>query len=227
MGVPLTTLTQQPVQYNTFHFGGDDTSEGKSGLSGTIVQWDLHEKDDVFKTFIVFVVKKAFAFLDRFCLGTCLFGIHGLQGKLEECEYYQTGPGRNAQARMQIVTAFSGETVCRSIPVVQLAPADFEHYLKLGDQYFHRGQWAVQGEDPAGRKFAAMRVTDRTNGQVHVFTVHQRYRETCITANGGGSVWTTNIDNDQQMVRVGTQSACEFIQKLRASHHERFTIAPK
>src|ERR1043165_6723444 len=152
MGVPLTTLTQKPVQYNTFHFGGDDTSLGKSGLFGTIVQWDLNEKNDTFKANLVFIVKKSFAFLDRLCIGPCLFGYGGFSGKLEECEYYQKGLTRNGEARMQIVTALGGESVCRSVPVVSLASSDLECYLKLKDTYFQRGQWLVQGEDQAGRK---------------------------------------------------------------------------
>ncbi len=228
MGVPLTTLTQRPVQHNTFSFGGDDTSLGKSGLFGTIVEWDRNERNDTFKTNIVFVVKKLFQFLDSICIGTCLFGSEGFTGKLEECEYYQTGLTRNAQARMLVVDALGGEAACRMIPVVQLNPADFTDYLKLQDNYFRSGQWAVQGEDPAGRKFVAMRVVDRTNGHVHIFTAHQRYRETSITRwNTDGSTWTTNIDNDSEMVQVGTTHATHFIEKIRAGRHDRLTIAPK
>ncbi len=228
MGVPLTTLTQRPVQHNTFSFGGDDTSLGKSGLFGTIVEWDRNARNDTFKTNVVYFVKKAFEFLDKFCLGTCLFGSAGLTGKLEECEYYQTGLTRNAEARMKIVTSLGGEANCRMIPVVQLNPADFTDYLKLQDNYFRSGQWAVQGEDPAGRKFIAMRVAKRSNGEVHIFTAHQRLRETCITRwSCDGSTWTTNIDNDSQMVQVGTDHTTRFIDEIRANRHERFTIAPK
>jgi hypothetical protein len=108
MGVPLTTLTQKPVQYNTFSFGGDDRRLGKFGLFGTIVEWDLNERNDTFKTNMVFFVKIAFAFLDSIGLGTCCFGISGFEGKLKESEYYQTGPARNAEARMKIVTALGG-----------------------------------------------------------------------------------------------------------------------
>lgn len=228
MGVPLITLTQKPVEYNTFSFGGDDTSLGKSGLFGTIVEWDLNERNDTFKTNFVFFVKKAFAFLDSIGLGVCCFGSEGLKGKLEESEYYQTGLARNAEARMKVVTALGGEAACRNIPVVQLNRADFTEYLKLGDQYFARGQSFIQGEDPAGRKFASVRTINRRNGQVHVFTCHQRYRETCISRwNPDGGFWTTNIDDDTEMVRVGTPYTLEFIEKIRASRHERFSIAPK
>jgi len=223
MGVPLTTLTQKPVQYNTFHFGGDDTSLGKSGVFGTVAEWGLNQKNDTFKANLVFLAKKVFAFLDSIGLGACCFGADGLKGKLNESEYYQTTLARGAQARMKIVTAFGGEAVCNSVAVVSLRSSDLECYLKLKDNLFQRGQWLVQGEDPAGRKFAAMRVIDRTNGQVHVYTVHQRYRETCMD----GGIWTTNIDDDSQMVRVGTNHACKFIKQICTSRHERFSIAPK
>lgn len=227
MGVPLTTLTQKPVQYNTFSFGGDDTSLGKSGIFGKIVEWDLNERNDTFKANLVFFVKKAFAFLDSIGLGTCCFGISGFEGKLQESEYYQTGPARNAEARMKIVTALGGEAACRNIPVVQLNPADFEDYLKLRDHYFARGQSIIQGEDLAGRKFASIRTLDRTNGHVHVFTIQQRYRETCISSmSGGGSLWTVNIDDDSQMVGGG-DVARTFLEKIRANRYERFSIAPK
>jgi 3',5'-cyclic AMP phosphodiesterase CpdA len=223
----LTTLTQKPIQYDTFHFGGDDTNVGKSGLFGTIVQWDLNEKSDTFKSNFVFFVKKAFAFLDSIGIGTCFYGIGGFNGKLEKYKYYQTGLTRNAEARMKIVTALGGETVCRAIPVVQLNQADLTDYLKLQDNHFRSGQWVIQGEDSAGRKFVAMRTSDR-NGQVHIFTIHQRYRETCIHPDrDDGSSWTTNIDDDSVVVQVSTERTLEFIEKIRNSRHERFSIATK
>ncbi len=235
MGVPLTTLTQKPVQYNTFSFGGDDTSLGKSGIFGKIVEWDLNERNDTFKANLVFFVKKAFAFFDSIGAPLCCFCWFGIGGTfanlLKVREFYQTGPARNADARMKIVTALGGEAACRNIAVVQLNPADFQDYLKIRDNYFARGQSKVQGEDPAGRKFVSLRTIDRTNGQVHVFTCHQRYRETCISPNQDppqdGSLWTTNNDNDSHMVQVGTRHTLEFLEKIRANRHERFSIAPK
>jgi hypothetical protein len=227
MRTPLTSLTEKPVQYNTFSFGGDDTTLGKSGLFGTIVEWDLNAKDDCFKANFVFFVKKAFNFLDAIGPGTCFFGIDGFQGKLKECEMYQTGLDRNQKARERIIAAFGGEAICRSFRVVHLQDRDFTDYLKLGDGYFNRGESIVQGEDPAGRKFAAMRLVD-TAGRVRIATIHQRYRETCIIpySGAGGSMWTTNFHDGREMVRPATDDAVEFIQRIRDRQHE-LTLAPK
>jgi hypothetical protein len=228
MGVPLTTLTQQPVRYDTFHFGGDDTSLGRSGFFGTIAQWDLNAQDDCFKANFVFFIKKAFAFLDQIGIGTCFFGFEGFTGKIEDCQLYQTGPDRNRQARERIVTALGGEVACRSFRVVRLHSGDFTHYLKLGDGYFDRGESTVQGEDPAGRKFIAMRLADRA-GRVAIATIHQRYRETTILSygHGDGSMWTTNFNGGIEHVQPDTNHSVEFIQKVLGHRHELFTLAPK
>jgi hypothetical protein len=227
MGTPLTTLTQKPIQYNTFSFGSDDTSIGKSGFFGTIAQWDLNAKDDCFKANFVFLVKKAFAFLDAIGIGMCFFGRYGFIGEIEDCEHYQTGPLRNQQAREKVVAALGGESVCRSIPVVNFNAQDLTDYLKLGDEYFRGGQWVVQTEDPAGRKAVVMRLVDRL-GTVHTATAHQRYRETCF--RNTGDVWTLNFVAENLRgfgVDPNTDRVAEFIEKVRTLRHEQFAPAPK
>jgi hypothetical protein len=222
MGAPLTTLTEKPIQHSTFSFGGDDTKLGKSGLFGTVVEWDLNAKEDCFKANIVFFVKKAFELLDGLRIGNCCFGTSGFQGRWEECEMYQTGLERNRTARERIVAAFGGEVPCRSFRVVNLQDQNFRDYLRLDDAYFNRGESIIQGEDPAGRKFAVMRLVDAA-GQVRIATIHQRYRETCIPR---GSMWTTNFYGGSEMVPPNTDAAVEFIQKICARRHE-LTLAPK
>ena len=229
MGTPLTTLTQRPVVHNTFSFGGDDVplmEQKKWGLFGTVAEWDINAKDDCFKANFVFFVKKAFAFLDAIGMGTCFFGIGGFNGKLEDCNHYQTGPIRNQQARGKIINALGGEAVCAAIPVVNFNATDLTDYLKLGDAYFRGGQWIVQTEDDAGRKAVVMRLTDRL-GHVQIATAHQRYRETCFHNEGGG-LWTVNFEsNDHGGVNPDTDHVVEFIEKVRTRRHQEFTPTPK
>ncbi len=229
MGVALNSLTQQPIQHSQFSFGGDDTRLGKSGLFGKIVSWDLHARNDCFKTNFVFLMKKAFAFLDAIGVGTCFFGRSGFTGKIRTCQQYQTGLDRNREARERVVNALGGAAVCGNIPSVTIQANHFTDYLKLGDQYFRSGQSIVQGEDLAGRKFAVMRLSDRS-GNTHIATIHQRYRETCIDSSGiygDGSLWTLNFNSDGQPVAVGTDRVVEFIEKVRTNRHEQFTLAIK
>lgn len=225
MSAPLVSLTQNPVQYSTFSFGGDDTQLGRSGLFGTVAEWDRNAKDDCFKAHFVFFVKKAFAFLDTIGIGKCALGYGGFMGKIKECDYYQTGLDRNKAAREKIVAAFGGESACQAIPIVKLNDRDFQDYMKLGDAYLASGQWGAQGEDHAGRKFALLRVADRA-GRVHTATLHQRYRETCIHPGfGDGSLWTLNLRNDS--VQPNTDRTAEFVEKVRTGRHPEYSIAPK
>ena len=172
--------------------------------------------------------KKAFAFLDFVGIGTCFYGAVGFTGQLNICESYQTGLERNKQAREKIIAALGGGAACSAIPVVNFNPGHLSDYLKLGDAYFSRGQSIVQGEDAAGRKFVLLRLTDHTGG-LAIATIHQRYRETCISGlSGGGSLWTSNLSWDRSFpVDVGTDNAVEFIQKVRTRQHPGFTLAPK
>ncbi|MBS0603447.1 MAG: hypothetical protein JSS60_00250 [Verrucomicrobia bacterium] len=226
MSAPLTSLTQKPIQYSTFSFGGDDTQLGQSGLFGTVTEWDRNAKEDSFKSNVVFFLKKAFDFLDTVGIGTCVFGNRGFSGQLEDSAYYQTGLDRNKQAREKIVTALGGEAVCSRIPVVNLRQSDFKDYLALGDEYFRGGDWVVQGEDPAGRKFALLRLADRT-GRIVTATVHQRYRETCINRiSSGGSLWAVNF-NGREGGDANTDRVADFVQQVRTMRHGEFTIAPK
>jgi hypothetical protein len=231
MSAPLTSLTQKPVEYNTFSFGGDDTSLGKTGFFNSIAEWDRNSSGDACKANFIFLVKKTFQFLDAIGIGTCVFGYGGFGGQLDNAMYNQTGLDRNRAAREKIVNALGGQDVCQRIPVVNLDQRDFEDYMKLGNEYFRGGQWVAQGEDPAGRKFALLRIADRA-GRVFTATVHQRYRETCILrASGGGSLWTVNIAANGQLDgrfgEVNTDRAADFIQRVRTNRHEEFTVAPK
>lgn len=222
--------TQKPVTQSTFIFGGDDTHLGRTGFFGTVVQWDRTAQQDSFKANFVFFIKKAFAFLDASGIGTCFYGITGFGGKLKECENYYDGPEHNRQAREKIIAALGGEAICAAIPVVQIQPSDFTDYLKLGDQYFSRGQSVVQGEDPAGRKFVLLRMADRT-GRIVTATIHQRYRETCISRHGeGGGLWVSNLPAGYfsiDFIELGVDNVAEFIQKLRTHQHRDFTLTPK
>ena len=225
----LTTLTNKPIQYSPFAYGGDHTQLGKSGFFGTFVQWDLNAKNDCFKANFVFLVKKAFAFLDFIGIGTRYFEHGGFIGKIKECERYQTGLARNAEARQKIVNALGGSAICARIPIVQLNSEDFHEYLRLRDRYFRGSEWVVQGEDPAGRKFVSMRTADRS-GNIHFATAHQRYRETCINKNeagSDGSQWTLTFENGPELNTLQTASVVEFIQKVRTNQHEQFSVAPK
>ncbi|GEM_PF-5016007 len=228
----ILSLTQKPVTQNTFSFGGDDTSLGKTGLFETIVEWDRTSQPDSFKAYFVFFVKKSFEFLDVIGVGTCIYGATGLAGKLKECEYYLDGPQRNRQAREKIIAALGGEAVCAVIPVVQIQQSDFTDYLKLGDAYFRSGQSMVQGEDLAGRKFVLLRMADRT-GRIVIATIHQRYRETCIAKGAGGDLWVSNPTNNigltqLDLIQVGVDRVAQFIQTVRAgTHNQRLTLAPK
>jgi hypothetical protein len=231
MGVALTTLTQVPVPTNTFTYGGDSTQKGRTGFFGKFVQCDIDAKNDCFKANFIFIVKKLFSFLDWIGVGTCFFGITGFQGKINECERYQTGLDRNRQAREKIVNALGGSQVCERIPSVSLAAGDLTDYLKLGEEYFQGGQWVVQGEDQAGRKFAAMRIVDG-QGNVNVATAHQRYRETHIDGTGvrgDGSLWTVNFKFDLRdfQVQIETDAVATFIEQVRTGRHPQFSIAPK
>ena len=229
MGVPLTSLTDKPVQFNTFSYGGDDTQLGYSGPFGTITQWDLNSKEDCFKSHFIFFVKQAFVFLDKIGVGQFLYGISGFEGKLKKCERYQTGLERNRQAREKIVNALGGAEVCRRIPSITMNAAQFPDYLRLDDDSFQGGQWVVQGEDPAGRKFIVMRLNDR-QGNLCIATAHQRYRETSINGSGiyqDGSNWTLNFDLDGLPVCIDTDRIAEFIEKVRTLRHEQFSIATK
>lgn len=228
----ILSLTQKPVTQNTFSFGGDDTSLGRTGLFGTVVEWDRTAQQDSFKAHFVFFVKKSFAFLDAVGIGTCIYGAPGFAGKLRDCEYYYDGPKFNRQAREKIIAALGGEVVCAAIPVVQMQQSDFSDYLKLGDTYFRRGQSIVQGEDLAGRKFVLLRLADRT-GRIVIATIHQRYRETCIAKGAGGGLWVSNPTNNFGMtqldlIQIGVDRVAQFIHAVRTGrHNQHLTLAPK
>lgn len=228
MSGSILSLTQKPVSYNTFSFGGDDTGLGRTGFYGTVVEWDKNAKDDCFKANFVFFIKKAFAFLDSIGIGTCFYGATGFTGELDKCEYYQSGPERNKLAREKIITALGGVADCVGIPITQFNPDHLRDYLKLGDEYFSRGQTTVQGEDVAGRKFVLLRLADRA-GRIVIATIHQRYRETCISRlSSGGALWTSNLPSPyESLADVGTDKTVEFIQKVKARQHQEFTLAPK
>ncbi len=226
MSIPLNSVTQKPVEY--FNYGFDDTELGQSGFFGTVVQWDIHEKEDSFKAHFVFIVKKAFEFLDFVGIGSVTFGEDGFSGQLTECYAYQTGIERNKDAREKIAQALGGKDVCNDIPVVDLQKHDFTDYLKLGDAYFRSGEWVVQGEDPAGRKFVLLRVVHRTTGKPEIMTVYQRFRETSIVPGSkyDGSLWMVG-DETGFPVRFNVDEAAEFIEKIRTFTHEQFVIALK
>ena len=215
MGVPLTTLTQKPVLYDVTKFGGDVPQLKLSGLFGTIVQWDADAKDDVFKANFVFIMKRAFEFLDVVGIGACIYGDDGFNGKISEYKaklrehygMYEYLLRRNGLERAKIIYALGGDAVCRTIPVVQLNPEGFQEFLKLSEQNFPQGHSIVQGEDPAGRKFVSMRLCDLTLTNLFIVTAHQRYRETHID----GGRWVLNFT---QVVAgyADTDSVAKFIE---------------
>lgn len=226
MTTPLLSLTQLPVQYSTFEFGGDDTQTGRSGLMGRITEWDLDENKSCFVANFIFVVKKLFDFLDAMGIGTCFFGMGGFKGKMREYEYYLTGLERNRAAREAIVHALGGEEVCRGFRTVALNASDFTGYIKLSDTHFNSGESIIQAEDPAGRKLVALRLTHRASGAVYIATVHQRMRETCIHHMfRDGSRWTVNFSPD--LVAPEIDHPARFIHALRDGRNEMFALTPK
>lgn len=230
MSAPLNTVTQKPIEYSTFSFGGDDTKLGHDGLFGKLAKWDRKSSPESLKAHFVFFAKKAFAFLDFIGIGTCFYGIGGFTTKLDECIFYQGAPARNREAREKIVNALGGKEVCEIIPIVQLNRTDLTDYLRLGDRYFKSGEWIVQGEDLAGRKFILLRLADKVSGQIQTLTIHQRYRETSASISLGGRTWVANFSNDRQdtfVDTVGSVSIPQYIEQIRTGRARDFAIAMK
>ncbi len=244
MPAPLLSLTQKPLPSNPFvvgyHVGGDDTQRGRSGLMGRIAEWDLDADKSCFTANFLFVFKKLFNFLDVIGTGACWYGKNGSFNKaIEESKYYQTGLIRNRHAREQIVAALGGENACRAFRAVDLTPSQYNNYWSSGDfsvrdECFSRGESIVQGETPAGTKFAAMRLTERTTGQVFIATMHQLCRETCIRpSSSDGSVWTLNFfpflpgSRITNILAYNTEDAASFTCKVREGRDARFVLTPK
>ena len=230
MGVPLTTLTYRPVHndHNVRQFGGDDTQLKLSGLFGTIVQWDADAKDDVFKANFVFMMKKAFAFLDKIGLGTCIYGEEGLEGCIRyyEAEWIkcQATLELNRLAREKIIRALGGVAECQKIPVVDFNRRDLQSHLSLNDEYLSGGQHIVRLTDPFGRTAVVMHLRDKTR-EVYTATAHQLYRET----SNRGNEWALNFDKVYPGAEIysDTDRVAKFIEEVRTHQHKQFSFLPK
>lgn len=212
MGFALASLTKRPVLTSCLEYGNDDSQLGRSGMLGTIATWSIESKEDCYKAYFVFFIKKLFYFLDWIGMGQYVFGSRGFSGELNRCIIYQTGLERNAQSREKIIDALGGREDCAKIRTISYDAsyaADFDNSskynfdvaklqglqasLKLGEQAFYSREGVLQGEDMAGRKLVAMRLID-VKGVVYIATAHQPLRETCINDElADGRHWILNF----------------------------------
>jgi len=182
--VPLLTPPTVPVNPAlTQLFGKDELTT--SELFGRVARWDRDTNAGSLKTWAVFFAKMAFSFFDAVGLGGYFFGQGGCSKNLEQSRTYQY----NRECRERIVNAVGGEAACGKIPVVAYNPNPTELKLRidLDDSYFPKGAWAVQAEDPAGRKILALRI--KRDNTILYNTIHQSNRET----DRNGWEWRWNV----------------------------------
>ncbi len=250
----LTSTIQAPIpsyQLNVPYFvGHDDTQGWHSGLIGKVAEWDLDLNKSCWTANCLFVVKKLFNFLDWSGFGHFVFGqfyggnglvtpLIGFNGKLEQYKYFQTGVERNRLAREKIVAGLGGERTCRAFRSVPLTDREYcqcwtTGNFELQESYFNRGESIVQGETPAGTKFAAMRLTQRSTNRVFIATIKQLYRETSISLGGhDGSIWHVSLfpflPNSQitDITAHNADEAAEFARTLCSGQHQEFVLSPK
>ncbi len=258
MSTPLvTSAIWAPIPTNQlnvpYHVGGDDTQGWHFGLFGKVAEWDLDTNRSTLTTYCLFVVKKLFDFLDCVGIGERLIGriymlggpeaLIGFNGKLMQYKHFQAGPERNRLAREKIVAALGGWQACERIRSVELSAREYEEccggqgsFFKLTDAHFNRGESIVQGETPAGTKFAALHLTERATNRVFIATISQSYRETHIALRGGdGSRWTITllwIDEfrflqSSNLVANNAEDAAQFVREVRSDRHREFALSPK
>ncbi len=255
MSTPLvTSAIRAPLPANPFYVpyfvGGDNTQGWHFGLFGKVAEWDLDANRSTLKTYGLFVVKKLFDFLDSVGVGEFLCGhiyglrgtpeaLIGLNGKLVQYKHFQQGPERNRLMREKIVAALGGQQACERIRSLDLSAREYEQCWTRGnfdltDAHFNRGESIVQGETPAGTKFASMRLTERATNRVFIATISQTCRETHISLGGGdGSRWTITLfpfrpnSDISDLVAYNAEEAAQFIRAVRSDNQREFALSPK
>lgn len=148
-------------------------------------------------------------------------------------ELWLTRAGRSSASCERVVEALGGLEACRSIPIVSLQPAELRNLEPLPDlllinrdAYFPEGQWKIQGEDPYGRKFVALRLKQKDTQFVHFVTIRQRCSETEIERHAGninGETWYINStpvgrpDAYHHFGSVDLEEALEMVRDLRVN----------
>ena len=198
MTASLSPLVQNPVMPSLFPVIPDEDS--MSVFFRNIAIWDADANSNVFKTAFVFLVKKAFAFLDFCGIGSCFYS-GGFAGRFSAYESFlsrlRSDYARNLAdgrtAREKIVNALGGEAMCRTIPLANLRTE--ERFFAMfndssrADENFASGQHIVQGErEDTGRKFVILRLHDSSNSLI-IAIVHQLFAET----DSNGSFWVANF----------------------------------
>lgn len=110
-------------------------------------------------------------------------------------------------------------------------------FFKLTDAHFNRGESIVQGETPAGTKFAALHLIERATNRVDIATISQSYRETHIALldHRDGSQWTITllwIDpfrllQSSNLVAHNAEEAAQFIREVMSDRQREFALSPK
>jgi hypothetical protein len=250
----LTSTIRAPIPSNQlsvpYHVGGDDTQGWHSGLIGKVAEWDLDINKSCLTANCLFVVKKIFDFLDSSGFGHFVFGhfyglsgtsqaLSGFNGKLQQYKYFQTGVERNRVAREKIVFGLGGQETCRAFRSLLLTDREYSQCWSSGnfdlqESYFNSGESIVQGETPAGTKFAAIRLTERSTNRIFIATIKQLYRETHIALGEiDGSKWHVSIFPflpDSQITDItahNADEAAEFARTLCSGQHREFVLSPK
>ncbi len=203
----LLNVTARPVVYPPETYGGDDRDAVRQGFFGKLVAWERDPSGSccpaAVKAWTLFLIEKAFVVLDWTGIGHLLVE-GGLKGSLQKYRFAQGAEALNRLFRENVIEALGGREACGAIPVVSLGPGDLKRHLKIRDHYFPRGEWRIQGEDPAGRKFLAFRLKERASDVVYIATIHQASRETALGFTGHGAVWEMNFSYENSELRTRT-----------------------
>jgi hypothetical protein len=238
---PVTTpLTRIALDFQ------EAKTNGKSGIIGKLVAYERNSESSccpaALKSWTIFFIKKAFAFLDLIGIGSCLVK-GGLKSAWNTSIRLQ-GIERNQLAREAIVAAIGGPQVCNTIPVVSLSENDLtdylkpeQKYLKLEQGYFPSGKAMIQGI-AVEKVFVAFLVENKTTKQTETITIHQYHPETDIEETDrfcDGETWTMNspapelIDIDPPGLRFCWEhpKITNTIQQLIAKTHPEYSLIPK
>lgn len=145
----------------------------------------------------------------------------------------------NMQDRLAIVTALGGEHIVQGIPMVgypeektlmsnfvpdQPISAQMGALRKL--EIFPEGHNMVQGEDPVGRKFVALKLHDKQENKDFAMVVFQRYRETtaCFYSSrdpnpAARAWWSSNPHTNE-----AEKNAAKFVKEIVAGTHQRYVL---
>lgn len=173
----LLQITQLPLAYNTFSFGGDDVL----GAIENALKDDGYFETPMAKCIVE--IRKKYqnndyeslndlrSFYDMLHRNQCEMFEKGRSGGTGHYLSMKKYVAENGIKRMQIVDALGGIDKVKDIKELVITEEMLTDYLIMTPKEMG-GEKIMQFEDPAGRKGFCLLHDNK------VFTIHQRYRET-------------------------------------------------